>query len=282
MVAGSGGGSKARSPTHVRSPTGVAAAPAVAAQDRSFPYERTGRDVAIASTGTLSAGLGFLLQSSVEAPTSAEVTVLDRSSVNRFDGGATWHWSRDWQEVSDWTRDGLVAAAGLVTFAPVLLDRRWSEAATLGVILAETAAFTFGVTNLTKVFIGRRRPYLYNDAFTVDERAQLARDSGQGTLSFPSGHTSLAFAAATFLSTTYADLHGPTRASRWIWVSSLGAASLVGVARVQGGRHFRSDVLVGAAVGAAIGHLVPRLHRLGGPPVDLVVTPGYLGVRVSF
>ena len=255
---------------------------ALVAQGRAFPYELTRSDIGIASAGAVSAGLGFLSQSNVEAPTSAEIATLDRSSVNPFDRGATWNWSEDWQEVSDWTRDGLVAAAGLVTFLPVLVDSRWSEAATLGVILAETAAFTFGVTNLTKAATQRRRPYLYNDAFSVDERARFARESGQGALSVPSGHTSVAFAAATFLSTTYADLHGPTRASRWIWFSSLGAASLVGVARVQGGKHFPTDVLVGAAVGAAAGHLIPRFHRVGGPPIDVVATPRYLGLRVSF
>lgn len=255
---------------------------ALGAQERSFPYELTRGDVGIAAGGGVAAGLGFLLQNTVESPTPAEIASLDRASVNPFDRGATWNWSEDWQDVSDWTRDGLLAAAGLVTFVPVLFDGRWSQAGTLGVILAETAAFTFGVTNLTKVATGRRRPYLYNDGFTVDERAELARESGQGTLSFPSGHTSLAFAAATFLSTTYADIHGPTRASKWIWASSLGVASLVGVARVQGGKHFRTDVIVGAAVGAAIGHLIPRLHRVGASPVDLVATPRYLGLRVSF
>lgn len=255
---------------------------ALAAQERSFPYELTRGDIVLASAGVVSTALGFAVHNGVEIPTPGEIAALDRSSVNRFDRGATWNWSEDWQEVSDWTRDGLLVAAGLVTFGPLLVDPRGSEAATLGVILAETAAFTFGVTNLTKAATRRKRPYLYNDAFTVEERAELARDSGEGTLSFPSGHTAVAFAAATFLSTVYADLHGPTRASKWIWISSLGVASLVGVARVQGGMHFRTDVLVGAAVGAAIGHLVPRIHRIGGPDVGLVATPRQLGLRVSF
>jgi membrane-associated phospholipid phosphatase len=254
----------------------------LAAQERPFPYELDGRDIVLASVGAGTAGLGFLLQGAVEAPTSAEISTLDPGSVNRFDRGATGNWSEDWQAISDWTRDGLVAAAGLATFLPVVVESRWSDAATLGAILAETAALTFGITNLTKVAARRRRPYLYNQAFTVEERAQLARESGQATLSFPSGHTSVAFAAATFLSTVYGDVHGPTRASKWIWASSLGAASLVGVARVRAGRHFPTDVLVGAAIGAAVGHLIPRLHRVGGPPIDVVAAPHHLGLRVSF
>ena len=253
----------------------------LSAQERPFPYALDHGDIAVASVGAVAAGLGFALKNTAAPPTAAEIAGLDRASVNAFDRGATWNWSDDWQDVSDWTRDGLVAAATLATLLPAAVEGRWSEAATLGVMLAETAAFSFGVTNLAKVVVQRNRPYLYNDAFTPEERAGIARESGGATLSFPSGHTSLAFAAASFLSTTYADLHGPGTASKLIWGSSLGAAALVGVARVEGGKHFPTDVLAGAVAGGAIGHLVPRLHRRG-TPVNLVVTPSYLVVRWSF
>ena len=252
------------------------------AQERPFPYEIGRADVVLASTGALSAGLALALLNTVDTPTSLEIAALDRSSVNRFDRPATWNWSQDWQDTSDGARNGLVVATGLAIFIPVMLDARWAEAAILGVMVAETAALTYGVGNLMKVAAQRRRPYLYNDAFTVEERTELARESGDGNLSLPSGHTSVAFAAAAFLSTTYADLHGSTGTSKWIWASSLGVASLVGVARVEGGKHFPTDVLIGAAMGATIGHLVPRLHRMGGPPVDVVATRHLVGLRISF
>ena len=253
----------------------------LAAQESPFPYELGRRDIALASVGAISAVVGIALHNEVAPLTAEEVGALDRGTVNAFDRGATWNWSPDWQNVSDWTRDGLVVAAGAVTFVPVLLDGRWSEAATLGVIFAETAAFTIGVTNLAKVATRRERPYLYNDALSVEERIAEAGDTGEGSLSFFSGHASLSFAAATLLSTTYSDMHGPGTWSTVVWASSLGAATLVSVARVEAGKHFPTDVLVGAVVGGAIGHLVPRLHRRDSP-VDVVVTPGYVGVRWSF
>ncbi|HVR03240.1 MAG TPA: phosphatase PAP2 family protein [Polyangia bacterium] len=39
-------------------------------------------------------------------------------------------------------------------------------------------------------------------------------------------------------------------------------SALVGVARVEAGSHFPSDVLVGAAVGTSFGLAVPALHTL--------------------
>ena len=49
-------------------------------------------------------------------------------------------------------------------------------------------------------------------------------------------------------------------------------------ARVAAGRHFPSDVIVGAIVGSAIGHLVPRSHRLGGDTNIHIINRGYQGI----
>jgi membrane-associated phospholipid phosphatase len=38
-------------------------------------------------------------------------------------------------------------------------------------------------------------------------------------------------------------------------------AALTGYLRIAGDKHYMSDVLTGAAVGSAIGYMVPRLHR---------------------
>ena len=43
----------------------------------------------------------------------------------------------------------------------------------------------------------------------------------------------------------------------------LAGTGLVGVSRVASGAHFPSDVLVGAAVGAGIGLILPAVHASG-------------------
>jgi membrane-associated phospholipid phosphatase len=73
--------------------------------------------------------------------------------------------------------------------------------------------------------------------------------------SFPSGHTAGSFAAAVALSSFYPQ-DGPLL---------LLVASAVGASRVYLGHHFPSDVLVGAAAGAAIGRLASSVAHLRTP-----------------
>lgn len=253
------------------------------AQEHAFPYALDSRDWVIAPVGFASAALGIYLVGQTEAITLAEITALDRQNVNGFDRGATHNWSPTWQDRSDWTRNIVVLGSALLSGAPWLLDGQWSNTVTLGTMLVEAAALTAGVTYIAKGLAGRARPYVYNTSLTPEERYIL---TGPGDASvhqsFFSGHASSAFAAATLLSTMYTDLYGSSTASKIVWSSSLSLAALTGYARVKGGVHFPSDVFVGAAVGAAIGYLVPALHRVDADhPMSISAGLGGVQLRLA-
>jgi len=234
------------------------------AQERPFPYALDGRDKILAPATLASMALGAYLVSQGDPITLDEITALDRQTVNGLDKRATYNWSPTWDGRADWSKNTVLAASLLVPATSLIRDRSWSDAATVGTIFVETFSLLLGVTTTTKALAGRTRPYAYNTALTPEERYAIAGpEDASVNRSFFSGHSSMAFAAAALLSTVYQDLHGPSTAAKVVWVSSLSLAAFTAYARVEAGMHFPTDVLVGAVVGAAIGHLVPRLHRAG-------------------
>ncbi len=93
-------------------------------------------------------------------------------------------------------------------------------------------------------------------AVTIMKRAfHTKRPDGSAYTSFPSGHTTQAFAAATFLSEEYKDTYP------WMPYASYTVASSVGVLRMANNRHYISDVLVGAGIGYLSMKLAYWTHR---------------------
>jgi membrane-associated phospholipid phosphatase len=76
--------------------------------------------------------------------------------------------------------------------------------------------------------------------------------------SFPSGHTTAAFAFAGAL---HRELRASQpRAARWVVPALYTAAALTGVARMHADKHWASDVVMGAGVGVVSSHIVARFH----------------------
>jgi membrane-associated phospholipid phosphatase len=111
---------------------------------------------------------------------------------------------------------------------------------------------------LIKNFAGRARPYV---ADSQPQGFHFARGwkGNDAYRSFPSGHTTAGFAAASAVT---------SETSRW-WPKSTwivgpimyGGAAMIGVSRMYNNKHWASDVLVGAAIGTFAGQKVVRYHH---------------------
>jgi membrane-associated phospholipid phosphatase len=131
----------------------------------------------------------------------------------------------------------------------------WHNVQDLGLHGTEAIVFSGAITSLVKGLAGRARPFAVADTNPDDFRIGRGFRSASFQ-SFPSGHTTAAFAAASVV----------TRESqRWwpkgIWIvapTMYGGATLVGLSRMYHNRHWASDVVLGAAVGTFTGIKVVR------------------------
>ncbi|MCW3117807.1 MAG: phosphatase family protein [Chitinophagaceae bacterium] len=122
-----------------------------------------------------------------------------------------------------------------------------------------TAAAVQGVV---KLITGRQRPDFYEPGtLEVDPAFRGPFYQGKDVYgnqlnsSFPSGHTTAAFAAATVFAMEYKD-------KRLVPILSYTAATIIGLTRIVENRHWFSDVVAGAALGFLTGRqVVNNYHR---------------------
>lgn len=136
-----------------------------------------------------------------------------------------------------------VAFVTPITLSVIALIQNDDEMLKDGLYILASNIFIAGfVTQSTKSIVNRQRPF----AAYPEDITQYDFTVGRSH-SFPSGHTSLAFASATALSIKY---------PRWyVVVPSYLWACSVGYSRMNLGVHYPSDVVVGAAVGAGSAYL---------------------------
>src|SRR6478672_9826038 len=136
---------------------------------------------------------------------------------------------------------------GRVSHHPGLADLGWHG--------TESVLFGSTITWLVKGLAGRARPFATADTTAHDFKF----GGGFGNAdrqSFPSGHTTAAFAAAAAV-TSEAERGWPGH----FWLVApvmFGGASLVGVSRMYHDKHWASDVALGAAIGTFSGLKVVR------------------------
>ncbi|WP_299674543.1 phosphatase PAP2 family protein [uncultured Tenacibaculum sp.] len=111
---------------------------------------------------------------------------------------------------------------------------------------------TVAVTSLLKLIIDKERP------------------NGESLNSFPSGHTSISFASATFIQKRYGWKYG---------IPAYIFASYVGFSRIEAKKHDGWDVLAGAAIGYGFSYLFTKPYDKN---AQIQITSGMLDDTPTF
>jgi len=160
-------------------------------------------------------------------------------------------------------------ASLVLPFALMINEDERNHAGQISVLFVETMATTGALFTMSAGLVQKSRPLVYNTALSNEKR--IAKDEQR---SFFAGHTAATAAATFFAAKVYNDFHPDSNLKPLIWGVAAAIPASVGYLRIKAGKHFLTDNLIGYAVGAASGILIPELHKRTNDNLKIYPTMG--------
>lgn len=211
--------------------------------------------------------------------TDAELNTLNTGIINSID---QWSLRQDASQrvklahISDYYMSAVFLLPGLLVLNKKI-SKEWGD---LLMMYVEGHIITFSFYNyswLGPTFNNKYRPLTYYTELPVEERQK-----GNNRNSFYSGHTASVAYTTFFMAKVYCDFHPDLSFGKKIlfYSAAFVPAALEGYFRVRALAHFPSDNMVGLALGAAIGIILPELHKnhIKNLSVGMFNVPGGMGL----
>lgn len=218
------------------------------------PYQlKTGREIGLYGIGIGVSGGALYFKSTLTPLTAEQIAGVRAEGLSRFE-----QWVTTQRSVrSHKTSNVLLHSSNLFPIALTLADKSMrKDAGTIGVIYSQAALINLGLTALIKTTVRRTRPYVYQSTLSLEEKM-----TANARQSFWSGHTSQSATMCFLTASMYADYHPDSKWRPVVWTAAAAIPLTTGILRMTAGKHFPTDVLSGYITGAAIGILLPRLHK---------------------
>ncbi|GAA4106981.1 hypothetical protein GCM10022393_01800 [Aquimarina addita] len=228
------------------------------------PYEtNVWKDGAWVTAGLGLNAYGLFLISNKDDLTDEKLDNLSEDDLFFMDRWAAGYDDENASKISD-----IPFYSSFATPLLLLIDKRMrKDAGKISVMYVESMATTGALFAITAGLVEKSRPRVYNE-----ELSRNIRLSSNNQRSFFSGHVAASATATFFAAKVYSDYFPDSKAKPYIWAGAALIPATVGAFRIKSGNHFLSDVLIGYAVGAASGIMVPYLHTR--KESKLKVSPG--------
>ncbi|WP_299755907.1 phosphatase PAP2 family protein [uncultured Pontibacter sp.] len=222
------------------------------AQDDS-PYKTSFKvDAPIIAAGMGLSAYGLSLMQDKSGLSEEQIIALSKNDVNGFDRFSAGYDSENAKKISDFPFYGSFATP----FLMLLNDNVGNKAGQVLVLYVETMAVTGALFTMTNGNVERTRPLVYSSEVDISEK-----NDANARNSFYAGHTAATASATFFAAKIFHDFNPDSRARPYVWAAAAAVPAAVGYLRLKAGKHFLSDNLLGYAMGAAAGILVPQLHK---------------------
>lgn len=184
----------------------------------------------------------------------ADLDGLDKNEVPAFDRDAIRNYDLKAQDLSDYLLIGSILTPLIPSLA---IPKETINKLNNVYLFTQTLLITNTMNLVAKVTTQRKRPYVYNENVSMSQRT-----SSDATASFYSGHTAISASMMFLTGKMLYDYYPDSKPVKYAaWPICVGIPAYMGFLRVQAGKHYPSDVIIGYAIGAATGFAVPWVHH---------------------
>jgi uncharacterized membrane protein YoaK (UPF0700 family) len=234
---------------------------------RPSPYKTSWRKDGWITLGLIGVNAGglYLIQNKKDL-TPAELAAKNRDDVPSFDRGNVGYYNEQAN------KDSYIPFWGSFAWPVAMMLVDGDQTRNFGQILGmyvQTMAVTGAMFSVTAGAINRSRPLVYSNEAPVGER--MSKNSQR---SFYAGHTAATAASAFFTAKVFSDMNPDSKLKPVVWAVAAVTPALVGYYRYKAGQHFLSDNIIGYALGAATGILIPHWHKVKKSD-KLSIIPGF-------
>jgi hypothetical protein len=245
--------------------------------DQNNPFElKPGKEAAIYGLGAVAGIISLVIMSETDPLTEEEIKSQKAENVNRFDKIAIGPFTEDP------LADALLYGSFILPVTFLSYEDTKEDFGTLSLMYGEVVLVNAAINGLVKGLTERSRPFVF------DENSPLEKKYDVGSrYSFYSGHTSITASNSFFTARVFSEYLTNSTAKTLIWYGAALIPAVVGFSRINTHNHFPSDVIVGYIVGAAIGYLIPELHKYesentGTEAPDQFIHKPVIGFQFSF
>lgn len=241
------------------------------------PFElKTGKEATIIGAGAAISVAAFVIMSNTSSLTDEEINFLKPENVSSFDRIAIGTLS------DDNLGDALLYSSYLLPLTFLTYDESREDFGTLALMYGEVILLNAGLNGIVKSLALRSRPYVYDQNSPIEKKYEA-----DARFSFYSGHTSMTASNSFYTAKVFSEYLTSSTTKTLIWVAAAVIPAVTGFSRVNTHNHFPTDVIVGYIVGAAIGYLIPELHKYENTDVESVkpaefVHKPIIGFQISF
>lgn len=208
------------------------------------------KEAVLLGSGAAAGVTALLILSNLDPLTTEQINALNPNDVNSFDRQfiGPLH--------PDNAGDILLAGSYLLPLTFLAVDDTRKDFWDLGLMYGEVVLINAAITGIVKGTVTRIRPFTYDENSPIGDKTDV-----NARVSFYSGHTSITASISFFTARVFSEYLTDNTAKILIWSAAAIYPAVIAFSRVDSHWHFPTDVIVGYIAGAAIGYLIPELHK---------------------